>query len=178
MPSGVVIGVRGGAVREDLGENTGGGIYGTPVDTSARDLTNHYVNPYLAYEGSWGGLGVGVLKSDEGFLFVDGDRLEPGLTGHVRLGHRDGVSYTLRYMEDVPLQSVGNVSMDLMFHPALGYEVGPVFGFAGPYDGALVGLRGHVWFTPAAALQVRVALGGFSQYSATAGVGVRWPAPR
>jgi hypothetical protein len=185
-PAGVVLGVRGGQVRESQEpriDNPPSGIL-TPVPGWA--LTNRYVNPFVAYESRWAGMGLGYLNADHrflvnanhSFLVNNDDRFQPDVTGHVRFGDREGTSYSLRFMEDVPLQSEGNLSMELAFHSSRGVEWAALAGIGGPYDGTLIGLKGRFWITPEAAAQVRLAVGAQNQYSLSAGVRARWPARR
>jgi hypothetical protein len=70
-------------------------------------------------------------------------------------------------MEDLPLESDGYVHMEFGFRPARNVE-GAVG--MGPYDSAMIGLKGHLWISPAAALQIRASMGGMSQYNAAARV--------
>lgn len=98
------------------------------------------------------------------------------MSGHVRFGSRDGGSFAVRLMEDVPLQTFGNVTLEGLLHPAPALELGPVLGLDGPYDGATLGVKGRVWFTPEAAAQVRACFGGVDQFGVSVGVAARWPA--
>ncbi len=169
------------------------GAPGQPYRDSTRTIwySNRYVNPYVGYEGRRVGVGVGVMKADRPF---DADHSWTGIedplqgvqaansfhevlpTGHVRLsGERHRL--TLRWMEDVPLESEGHFSADLGFRSSRQLETGVFVGLAGPYDGVMFGLRGRVWFTPAAALQIKasVSSGEGGEYGVYGSVIARLP---
>jgi hypothetical protein len=94
------------------------------------------------------------------------------VTGHVRLGGEQN-RLTLRWMEDVPLESEGHFSADLGSRPTRKLEAGAFVGLAGPCDGAMFGLRGRMWFTPAAALQIKASVAGHRQYGVYGSVTAR-----
>jgi len=100
------------------------------------------------------------------------------MSGHLRLGSRDETSFAIRYMEEVPLQTMGNLSFELALHPVPAFEFAPSLGLAGPFDGAMLGVRGRVWFTPEAAVHLRACIGGQDQYGIAGGLSARWPAKR
>jgi hypothetical protein len=176
LPEDFVIGVRAGNVQTTL--NTSTETHG-PAPTDAvpeptRFYANRYLNPYVGYEGRVVGLGVGVMMADQPFdanpsLGIVEDPLqvvhsrnlfrEKFTTWHVRLGG-DRHRLTLRWMEDVPLESEGHFSADLGFRPSRQLETGIFVGLAGPYDGTMFGLRGRVWLTPGAALQIKASTAG------------------
>lgn len=169
FPNDVVIGVRGGVVSEDLGrpEHSGGAL-------PTGDRTNHYWNPHVGFEGPRFGIGVGALEAEHPFLLGEDSMLRPDVTGHIRFGDSRGHAI-LRFMEDVPLESDGYLSAELGASPARNLEVGVLLGLIGPYDGATIGLKGRVWLTPAAALQVRASIGSLNQYDTALGVTARLP---
>lgn len=168
LPEDFVIGVRAGNVQTTLNTSTethGPAPAVADPESPRFRYTNPYVNPYLGYEGRRVGVGVGALVSDRRFdsgqLSIDSEMRNqgPSPTLHVRLGserHR----LTLRWMEDVPLESEGHYSADLGFRLSRQLETGVFVGLAGPYDGNMFGLRGRVWFTPAAALQIKASTAG------------------
>jgi hypothetical protein len=98
------------------------------------------------------------------------------VTGHVRLGGEQR-RLTLRWMEDVPLESEGHFSADLGFRSSRQLETGLFVGLAGPYDGTMIGVRGRVWFTPAAALQIKASAvpGDYREYGVYGSVTARLP---
>ena len=175
--SGVVIGVCGGEVHERNGHEVLYDVFGQPTETRVGRRTNRYVNPFLAYEGTYAGLGGGWLRTERGVFDGHGDFERVEGAGHLRLGRRDGRSLTMRVLEDVPLQSEGAVVFDFNV-PAERFEAGPTLAVGAPYDGALLGLHGRVWLTPAAAASIRAGLGGYRQYYLTGALTARWPAPR
>jgi hypothetical protein len=145
-----------------------------PLD--AERYSNRYVNPYVGREGRRAGLGIGVIMADQPFVIGEDSYLEPQITGHVRLGG-DRHRLTLRWMEDVPLESEGHFSADLGFRPSRQLETGIFVGLAGPYDGAMFGLRGRVWLTPGAALQIKASMvpGDHGEYGVYGSVMARLP---
>lgn len=176
-PQGIVIGVRGGQVLErkpaEVTTDGAGYTYHSP----SRQRTNHYVNPFLAYEGGGAGIGLGYLHTELGVLTGNDTHERVRGSGHLRLGPRDGTTFTMRLLEDVPLQSEGAVTMEFRV-PVDRWELGPSLGLGAPYDGAMFGFHGRVWLTPAAAASIRAGLGDYSQYYVTGGLTARWPAPR
>lgn len=175
-PQGIVIGVRGGEVQEH-GKERIYTPYGSEWSEVSRRTTNRYVNPFLAYEGTYAGVGGGWLRTEHGILNGRGGYDPVDGSGHLRLGRRDRYSLTLRVLEDVPLQSEGAVVFDLDV-PGGRFEGGPTLAAGSPYDGALFGVHGRIWLTPAAAASIRAGVGDYSQYYVTGGLTARWPAPR
>jgi len=177
--SGVVIGVRAGQVREKQGEHVNYDPYGgSSTVTPGMSLTNRYVNPHVAFEGSRAGIGLGWMRADHRFAFGGDSRQRVDASGHLRLGPRDDASVVFRYMEEVPLQTLGNATVELSLHPSPVVDVAPVLGFLGPFDGAVLGVRGRVWLTPEAAVHVRACFGGVEQFGVAGGLALRWPARR
>lgn len=177
--SGLVIGVRAGQVRETQGDQVINDPYGgSDTVVPGMSITNRYVNPHVAIEKSQTGVGMGWLHADHQFAFGGENRERIDISGHLRLGSRDETSFAFRYMEDVPLQTMGNVTLELALHPSPVFEFAPTLGFAGPFDGAMFGLRGRVWFTPEAAIHLRACIGGVDQYGIVGGLSARWPAKR
>lgn len=177
-PAGLVLGVRGGAVEHSSDERRADYGYGNVQVIPAWTLTNRYVNPFVAYESRWSGAGVGWLSAQEPFVVGERDPIRPTVTGHLRFGDREGKSFTLRFMEDVPLESEGHLSVQLGLRPARRFDLDLGVGVMGPFDGALIGAKGRFWLTPAAAAQVRAGVSGNQQYVLLGGVAARWPAPR
>lgn len=177
--SGVVIGVRAGRVRETQDDHTvfdpfGGSTTAVP----GMSQTNRYVNPHVAFEQEEVGLGLGWLRSDHRFAFGGERRERIDVSGHLRVGPRDDAAVVIQLMEEVPLQTMGNVTVELALHPSPELDVAPVLGFHGPFDGTVLGVRGRVWLTPEAALHVRACFGGVEQYGLAAGLAARWPGGR
>lgn len=168
---GWVIGARGGRVVED-----GGTPRDDPFGTAARVAgrrTNAYANPYVGFDGPRAGVGVGWLKADHRFVVDENETFRPDVTGHLRIGGARE-QFIVRFMEGMPLESEGALTVEV------GGPVGPrtniaaFAGLMGPYDGALLGMKGDVWLTPEAALSIKLGLGGHGQYSAGAGAVVRF----
>jgi len=171
FPNDVVIGVRAGVLRERVPTDTyPGGVL------VVRDVTieNDYTNPFVAFESPFAGAGIGWMKSRTSFLLPDRGDITPNVTGHLRIGDR-GANFTMRYMEDVPLEALGHFGMEFGFPVRSNVDMAIGLGALGPYDGAMVGVRGRVWLTPEAALQLRAAAGNFGQYDVSAGVAARFP---
>ncbi len=167
FPEDIVIGIRAGSVQTTRHEASIGFL---GLDTlPPASYSNPYVNPWIGYDGREGGFGVGWLAADQAFMFSGqgiADRVvlrESHTTWHVRLGderHR----FTLRWMEDLPLESEGHLSADFGVHVDPRFETGFFVGLVGPYDGTTLGMRGRVWFTPEAALQIKASVAGYGQY--------------
>jgi len=161
FPEDVVIGVRAGSVHTTRNEASIGFL---GLDTlPAGSYANPYVNPWLGYEGHEAGFGVGWIAADRPFVFGRNTIRETHTSWHARVGeerHR----LTLKWMEDVPLESEGHLSADFAVHENPRFETGIFVGLLGPYDGTMLGLRGRVWFTPDAALQIKGSLAGHGEY--------------
>ena len=99
------------------------------------------------------------FDADHSLVLAEYPFQEMHTTGHLRLGG-ERRRLTLRWMEDVPLESEGHFSADLGFRPTRRFEAGVFVGLAGPYDGTMFGLRGRLWFTPEAALQIKASVAG------------------
>jgi hypothetical protein len=159
-------------------------VYTGYPDYTYRDTTltyqysNPYVNPYVGYEGRRLGAGIGMMMADRPFIIISEDSpQEMHTTWHVRLGTDQG-RLTLRWMEDVPLESEGHFSADLGFRPTRKFEAGAFAGLLGPYDGVMLGLRGRMWFTPEAALQIKASAAGNAEYGVYGSVTARLPGVR
>jgi hypothetical protein len=175
LPRDFVVGVRAGSVQTTLNTSTEV-LVDIPGQNSldAERYSNRYVNPYVGREGRRAGVGIGVMMADRPVVIGADSHLEPKITGHVRLGgERNWL--TLRWMEDVPLESEGHFSADLGSRPIRKLEAGAFVGLAGPYDGAMFGLRGRMWFTPAAALQIKASVAGYGQHGVYGSVTARLP---
>ena len=181
LPNDVVIGVRAGNVGTTLHTrtwvSTGAPDFLYPDTMLTARYSNLYVNPYLGYEGGRAGIGVGFMKADHPLILAKDSYQDVHTTWHLRLGNEEH-RLTLRWMEDVPLESEGHFSADLGFHPPGKLEMGVFAGLIGPYDGTIVGLRGRVWFTPQAALQLKTSFAGNSQYGVYGSVKARLPGVR
>lgn len=182
LPEDFVIGVRAGTVRTTLHTTTQvyTGLPGQPSrDTTLTDrYSNPYVNPYVGFEGRWAGLGIGLLMGDRLSVITDDPPQRRRATWHARLGGERG-RLTLRWKEDVPLESEGHLSVDLGFRPIRTFEAGAFAGLFGLYDGVMLGLRGRLWLTREAALQIKASVadgGAHGEYgvygSVTAGLPV------
>jgi hypothetical protein len=182
LPLDFVIGVRAGSVRTSLNPGqfvgTGAPGYAIPESTLTQRYSNPYVNPYVGYEGYRVGIGVGALMADHAFIMNDESSQKLQATGHLRFGPEQK-RLLLRWMEDVPLESEGHFSADLGVHPPGRFEAGIFAGLAGPYDGTMLGVRGRVWFTPDAALQIKASTTGRNdEYGVYGTVTARLPGAR
>ena len=171
FPNDLVLGVRGGNVHEEI--PTARSYDGPPFDARTIERDNHYVNPYVAFETRYAGAGLGWLKADHGFLIAEYELVHPDVTGHIRFGDWRR-NFAVRWMEDLPLESAGYLTMETSLPVSHNGELTVFTGMVGPYDGALLGLKGRIWLTPDAALQVRAALGAHSQYTVGAGGSLRF----
>ncbi len=169
--SGLVIGARGGQVVESAA-GSDGAPFASPALLAGR-RTNAYANPYIGFDGPEAGVGVGWLKADHSFVVNENETSHPDVTAHVRFGGRRQ-HLTVRYMEGMPLESEGALTVEFGGSASPRSDVSVFAGLHGPFDGALIGVKGDVWLTPEAALSVRLGLGGYGQYSAGAGAVVRF----
>ena len=181
LPRNFVIGVRAGCVHTTLRSLE---HFNRPPDYQVRDTvrverySNPYVNPYVAYEGRTLGIGAGAIMVDRPLVIGEASTYDPHVTWHVRLGGEQG-RVTLRWLEDVPFESEGHLSLAYDLRPLDRFDGGGFLSLAGPYDGAMLGLRGRVWFTPDAAVQIKAGLTGqHSEYGVSAGVTARLPRRR
>jgi hypothetical protein len=189
LPGNFVLGVRAGSVRTTMHPGSPVGLvdpYYTYVDsTFTQRYANPYVNPYVGYEGRRVGIGAGALMADRPFLmsnhgFLDAqyDYQRLHATGHLRLGSEQQ-HLTLRWMEDVPLESEGHFSADIGVRASPRFEAGAFAGFAGPYDGTMLGIRGRVWVTPEAALQIKASTTGrYQEYGVYGSITAGWHGAR
>jgi hypothetical protein len=177
FPQDLVLGIRAGNVHTDWHNSTvvpdPGALYGYRDSSWVQGLGNVYVNPFLAYESRWAGMGVGFLQSDRGFRIGSSVSRPFNTTWHVRIGD-PRMQFTARWMEDVPLESEGHLSVALDTRPSKHWDAGAFAGLFGPYDGSMLGLRGRVWLTPDAALQVRASVAGHHEYAVFGGFQARY----
>lgn len=171
FPSDVVIGVRGGANREQIRTPP---YLPPPGLLAKRERTNTYVNPYVAYETRRLGAGVGWLHAEDRFVVDYYESAAPSWTAHLRVGEADRY-VTFWYMESLPLQSGGYLGADLGYRLWPDLDVAFTGSMGGPFTGTPIGLKARVQFTPAAALLLR---GGFeAQGQYYAGAGLSWRIP-
>ncbi len=171
FPQDWVVGVRGGTLRTSVR-----GVSGSAPAVSGGELTTRYVNPYAAYEGGFAGVGAGWLDANQPFPLPGESWFEPRWSGHVRLGGPE-INVSARFMEDVPLQAGSYLSLEAGVRPHENVELGFGPGLLGPFDGAMLGVRGRWWITREAALQARAGLGSHGQYWVAAGARLRAPDP-
>ncbi len=173
FPEDWVVGVRGGVLHTALRPGAT-----TPV-WSGLEYSTRYVNPYVAYEHRYVGVGGGWVDANVPFPTNTESWVEPRWSGHLRLG-TPAAHVAARWLEDVPLQlgSYGSLEVGVSPHPRVETSLG--LGVLGPYDGAMLGIRGRVWVTREAALQIRAGFGGVAQYYAATSLTLRVfdPAPR
>ena len=169
--SGVVIGARGGQVVEDAG--AGPAVPFGTVTPGMGKRTNAYANPYVGFDGPRAGVGVGWLRADHRFVVDENETIKPDVTAHLRVGGARE-QFIVRFMEGMPLESEGALTAEVGGPVGSRTNLAAFMGLLGPYDGALLGLKGDVWLTPEAALSIKLGLGGHGQYSAGAGAVVRF----
>lgn len=145
----LVVGVRGGWVRHEIGtsRNNVSSFYGVPLDAT---VENTYVNPYAALEGEAGGFGGGYVYHRNEFITAGEGAREHGdhplndLSWHARVGAVDGQHFVIQWMEGVPLSSGGGYLTALVGRP---FEAHPQWtlrgglGAGGPHEGAGLVLR-------------------------------------
>jgi hypothetical protein len=138
------IGVRGGFVHETA--NLVSRI-STPVNVDSIAATidptqNYtYVNPYVSVEGTWIGLGLGIIASSQPLRtgaredYPPDEGVDTRVSGHLRLGHRSHLYGSASTGESVPIYSGGGIT-------TYGFGVVPVSildiwggGSSGPWQG-------------------------------------------
>jgi len=145
----LVVGVRGGWVRHEIGSPRQGiaGFYGVPLDAT---LENAYVNPYLSIDGDDAGVGMGPVFHRHEFITAgEGAREQENhplndVSGHIRVGSQDGRRFVIQWMEGVPLSSGGGYLTALLGQPFEAFPEWTLFGglgAGGPQEGAGLVLR-------------------------------------
>ena len=187
MDNGLSMAVRGGVIREKFTEKTaipnGNGTFAT----SHHVWENSYVNPSIGYEGTYGGLGAGVVFARRPFLAGDQEAfLRYGTPGymsgggwnettalpsfHIRGGSLDGRYFRLAFMENVPLYSGGGFyDIGVGAHVSRNWDVYSGLS-AGPFDGPGLTLRTAYRAHPNLAItaQTRLGKGGGENQSGVA----------
>lgn len=117
----VLTGIKGGWLRADdvLTDSK-------DDEEKYRDRRSSYVNPNVSVEGVYTGAGFGLLFGDVP-LFAEDVTLDPnakqrvdvGMTGHLRAGSLSEVYFLLSLNETLPLYSGGG-----LFNAGVGYPVG------------------------------------------------------
>ncbi|MBI5167986.1 MAG: hypothetical protein HZA61_00720 [Candidatus Eisenbacteria bacterium] len=168
FPNDLVLGVRGGSIGQ-----TAGRFRNDPLDLP-RHVTgeNVYFNPYLGYDDRHIRFGAGWMHADEPFPFGERPPLRPDVSGHFEV-HQGQTWSAIRYMEDLPLESEGYLTVETGFQPKERLEAALFLGMLGPWDGAMLGVKGRVWVTPEAALLLRVGFSQDDEFSVGAGLQAR-----
>jgi hypothetical protein len=178
LPRDYVIGVRAGNVNTTAHQTAmvpeGAPAYQYHDSAFANRYSNPYVNPYVGYDGRWATIGFGALLADRPFRFGEDFSHRINVTGHVGFGEPRR-RLTLRWMEDVPLESEGHFSADLGFLRTPSFDAGLFAGMFGPYDGMMVGVRGRVWVTPDAALQIKASTASRQEFGVYGSLTARLP---
>lgn len=145
----LVVGVRGGWVRHEIGtsKRNVSSFYGVPLDAT---VENTYVNPYLSIEGETAGVGGGPVFHRNEFITADEGAREQAdhplndMSWHVRVGSPYDRHLVVQWMEGVPLSSGGGYFTALVggpfdAHPQWTFRSG--LGAGGPHEGAGLVLR-------------------------------------
>jgi hypothetical protein len=144
---GYVFGVRGGALHEQQGVLYTNGV---AQSGSERSRQLNYWNPYVSMEKRLIGLGGGAVFANDEFVVPGLQTGKRPMSGHFRLGYRDGLYLGIRYMEAVPLVAggdYGDVGVGLNLPRYGGAWVG--MGFDGPADQQTYAFRGQLRVVPA-----------------------------
>lgn len=145
----LVVGVRGGWVRHEIGRSRTSDFRFATVPVGAA-VENTWVNPYLSIEGPDGGIGGGpVFHRNEFITAGEGARTQPDhsindFSMHVRAGALDGRHFTIQWMEGVPLSSSGGYLTALFGTPIEAqpeWMISGGLGAGGPQEGAGLVLR-------------------------------------
>jgi hypothetical protein len=164
LGNGMSFAVRAGVIQEKATERVRTTDYSTspPRDSvlvDESDWHNSYVNPAIAFEGTRGGIGLGVIVARRPFVSYSENeqRIRPSF--HARVGRVDGMHLRAAYMESVPLYSGGGYfELGVGAHATRRLDVyGGVS--AGPFDGAGFALRTEYRALPHLAISARTRLG-------------------
>ena len=142
--SNVVVGVRGGAMRDEVGE---GDSVRFPEVPLGRTVTNRYINPHIAFEDRRAGAGIGVVFHKKEFITTgEGARTEVDhplndVSGHIRIGHLDRKYFALEWMESVPLYAGGGYVTLGIGGRARSLDLYGGLSAGGPYEGGGLFLR-------------------------------------
>jgi hypothetical protein len=176
--NGLGVGVRAGTVREKVTERTTAWDYSqaSPRETThvtTYDWDNAWVNPSIAYEGTQGGVGLGVVTARRAFMSHTGSGLKTLPSFHVRVGPLDRSHLRLAYMESMPLYSGGGYAdIGIGSHVHRDWDVYAGIG-TGPFDGPGLILRTDHRALPNLAISARTRLGhsgGEGQYGVALGL--------
>ncbi len=164
MDNGMSVGVRAGVHREKLTERERRTDYSTypyrdTVIVHESDWHNSYVNPALAYEGTSGGFGMGVIVARRPFVTTSGSDQWILPSFHARVGRLDGRYLRAAYMESVPLYSGGGyLELGLGAHVTRQWDMYAGLS-GGPFDGPGLALRTEYRAFPHLAITARTRLG-------------------
>jgi hypothetical protein len=114
------IGVRGGLVHDEFGTPRGPDSLFVNPDLMSRTRENRYINPYVSLEERSFSVGGGWVAADRKFIVGgDQDPLDIPFSAHVRFGDPAHRTFTMSWMENVPLYSGGGyLDLSLGFGPA------------------------------------------------------------
>ena len=135
----VTVGLRGGTVRETATSSqvvTDYTVYPyrDSVIRTESHWNNRYVNPSVSYEAPAFGIGAGwVLAEDRFRTGHEFSRIDPSF--HLRIGARERVYFSAKYMESVPLYAGGGyIELGFGAHPHRLWDFHMGIGGA-PFDG-------------------------------------------
>jgi hypothetical protein len=144
----LVLGVRGGWLRDDIGGTANMRFF--PEVPLGTVIDNAYANPFFSVEDAGVGIGAGWVAHRREFITAgEGAREQPehplnDWSGHLRIGSTTGRHFTVQWMEGVPLSSGGGYFTALLGGP---FEANPQWGLhgglgaGGPHEGAGLVLR-------------------------------------
>ena len=179
---GIVLGVRGGLVHDDIAAPPPIPIGVTPIpgtDLPGRIVRdNTHVNPYLTFEQEAGSVGLGWVHHEHAFVTTgEGARTQRDhplndMSAHIRFG-AERHYFAIRWMEGVPIASSGGyLQMGMGGRPGGGRVLlyGGL-GAGGPYEGAGLMFNGAYQFHSGITTSVRTRL-GYSGNQGASGVAV------
>lgn len=168
------VGVRAGAIHEKVTERETSPDYSQfpyrdTTHVTIYDRDNAWVNPSVGYEGTNGGVGVGVMTARRAFVRHTGTGLKTLPSFHVRIGPLDRSHLRIAYMESMPLYSGGGyVDIGIGSHLSRRWDLYAGV-CTGPFDGAGFALRTEYRALPHVAIGARARL-GYSEGEAQNGV--------
>lgn len=161
--NGVTVGLRGGTVRETATSSQAVTDYTVyPYRDSVIKIESHwnnrYVNPSVSYEAPLFGIGAGWIWAEDGFRTGhELSRIDPSF--HLRVGARERVYFSAKYMESVPLYAGGGYAeLGFGVHPHRLWDFHVGMGGA-PYDGPGFTLEADYRVLPNWAVAGRARLG-------------------
>jgi len=111
-----VIGVRAGVITADV--HWAQRNYGSGRSIPENEISETYLNPYVALESQYVGLGIGYISAELPAILGRYEEFEP-FSGHLRLGNHEKLHVLATLNENLPMASGGGY-----YNLGLGYPIG------------------------------------------------------